>query len=250
MQIGEFLKVSAGGLEINPQAADDEDLVYFGEIGASLKAGPLNITGQAKDFAILGNGLFDAKPVRPGKPGFSVGFGLNNQKGVGLPSFLPIGGTVNAVWPNFNNDSANFTLDVSASVAVNVKAIQLKGSVTGLPPGTATQTFFGGVHFGYVDGSGNSVSIPANTTPDLNQTPFQITIQGGTGLSYLQGKQKLAMTGNVILTSRPNDLRIDAQVSTSLSGIVSIPNAVSGAAFFEITDTGFWGAAQVGANLD
>ena len=127
--IASVLTLFADNVAVNPNAQGAEELVSFGEIGAKVKVGPLDITGSAKNFAITGAGNFRALDQ------FGVSFSIETLSGVGLPSFLPLkSASVSATWTgnNFESDPGNFTLLVSAAVDVNVGPVRLAGSVDDL----------------------------------------------------------------------------------------------------------------------
>jgi hypothetical protein len=76
INLSSFLELTAQNFKLDTTAAADEPLVSFTSVGAKLKIGGLEIGGEARNFAFLGDGSFDA----------SKGFGV----------FLTIGGAPTA----------------------------------------------------------------------------------------------------------------------------------------------------------
>jgi hypothetical protein len=62
MSFGEFLTVSSKDLSINTEATGSEYVVSVGKIEAKVKAGPLEVGGSLKNFAITASGSFVTLP--------------------------------------------------------------------------------------------------------------------------------------------------------------------------------------------
>ncbi|MGN6133518.1 MAG: hypothetical protein ACTHOU_03415, partial [Aureliella sp.] len=123
-----------------------------------------------------------------------------------------------------------------------------------------SQTIWGGVHFGYVDAQGNPVPVDIDNV-DLAQTPLQIVVTGGAALSLgtpgvpasnVQPTDllTLSVSGSLIMTARPNELTVDAFASLAVSGLIDIPDIATAGLYFVFSETGIWGSAEVGTNLE
>jgi hypothetical protein len=130
--LGKFLTITADNLKFDPGAEDNEDMLYFGKVDATINAGPLSIGGGASDFAILGNGDMRTGP----KFGIRVSVGASeNGSGMGLPSWLPLKNlTVGIQWKDFNNKPGDFTLIIDAQLAgiSGLSGASFSGGVKGL----------------------------------------------------------------------------------------------------------------------
>ena len=109
---------------------NNEELVSFVSIGASIRIGKLQISGDMKNFAFLGDGTFVTKP------GFGVFVSINSADPNALkwPSWLPIQITaIGITWNNINDNPSDFRLIISASVKKLFNLpLKVSGAVTGL----------------------------------------------------------------------------------------------------------------------
>ena len=131
ISFGSYLKVTAVDFVLDTGAGDSEELVSFTEVGATVTAGPLSITGKARNFAFLGDGSFDAKP------GFGVFLSTQGVDGSTFkwPSFLPIQiDAIGVEWRNIETNPADMVITLSVSVTgiSGLGPVQVSGSVQGL----------------------------------------------------------------------------------------------------------------------
>ncbi|MGA2663089.1 MAG: hypothetical protein ABSH34_36890, partial [Verrucomicrobiota bacterium] len=130
--LGSYLTLSATGttqdpLMINPAATASQDLISFGTLSATLKAGSVILTGSASNFAIEGDGSFLAKP------GFAVSItlGQGGESSLSWPTWLPLkSASVTLSWADFTAHPDQFLIELSASVDTSIGPISLSGSVT------------------------------------------------------------------------------------------------------------------------
>jgi hypothetical protein len=216
VRFGSFLTVMASQFELNTDAGPTEEVVAFQSLGARLQVASLDIAGQMRNFAILGDGTFVAKQ------GFGVFFSLEgtDSSKFGWPSFLPIQITELGIkWPDITANPANFSIVLSANVTA-IKGLegklQFSGAVKGIEidlgllaqgkfPITRIDSFgvsisgqiFGGtVSAGLIGGilrvhctAGNvCTEIPTfdDTTPVTDRV-FFVGVQGGFSMAGLGG---------------------------------------------------------------
>ena len=67
------LSLTARDFYLDTGAADDQELVSFASLGAKIKIGSLSLSGEARNFAFMGDGSFKAKP------GFGVFIGVGSD---------------------------------------------------------------------------------------------------------------------------------------------------------------------------
>ncbi len=127
----DLIILTAVDFMLKTDAAADEELVSFRSIGAQVRIGSLLIGGEGRNFAIMGDGSFVAKP------GFGVFLTVGSASGDSFkwPSWLPV--KINAIgleWPDFNNDPGRFVITLSMSVESMpaVPGLEFSGSVEGL----------------------------------------------------------------------------------------------------------------------
>ena len=100
-----FLTLTAVDVMIDTGAADDEELISFTSIGAKVKIGALEIGGEARNFAFLGDGTFITKS------GFGVFISIGSASGDSFmwPEWLPIRITeIGITWPDIQADPGDF----------------------------------------------------------------------------------------------------------------------------------------------
>ena len=129
--LGEFLTLTATDMYINTGAADNEELVSFGAIGAEVKIGSLLIGGEGRNFAFLGDGTFVTKA------GFGVFLSVGSANGDSFkwPSWLPIRITeLGITWDDIQANPADFKLTLSASVTgiQGMAGIEFSGTIEGV----------------------------------------------------------------------------------------------------------------------
>jgi len=131
LNLGGYVTITARDFMLNTGAADNEELVSFQSVGAHVKVGPLDITGEARNFAFLGDGTFKTKP------GFGVFLSVGSATGDSfqIPSILGV--RIDAIgieWADLQNHPEDFVLTVSASVT-GIKGLgnlEFSGAVQGL----------------------------------------------------------------------------------------------------------------------
>ncbi|MFM7072750.1 MAG: hypothetical protein ACKO38_13260, partial [Planctomycetota bacterium] len=130
MNLSSFITVTGEGIEINSEAGPNEYVAKFDSLGAEVKAGPLKIGGKIRRFAFTGDGSFVTLT------GFGVFLSVDEASPGAMkwPSWLPIRLTKLGIqWRDIQNDPADFSLIVSASVTkIPGIPLEFKGSVEGL----------------------------------------------------------------------------------------------------------------------
>ena len=131
LNLSSFVTLRATGFMLNTGANADEALVSFISVGATVKIGSLLLTGEARQFRIMGDGSFDALP------GFGVFISIGSATGESFkwPSFLPIKITqIGIQWDDIEEDPGDFVLILSAEVTEikGAKGLTFSGSITGI----------------------------------------------------------------------------------------------------------------------
>jgi hypothetical protein len=131
LNLSSFVTLRATGFILNTGANADEALVSFISVGATVKIGSLLLTGEARQFRIMGDGSFDALP------GFGVFISIGSATGESFkwPSFLPIKITqIGIQWDDIEEDPGDFVLILSAEVTEikGAKGLTFSGSITGI----------------------------------------------------------------------------------------------------------------------
>ena len=131
LNLSSFVTLRATDFMLDTGAADDEALVSFMSVSATVKIGSLLLTGEARQFRVMGDGSFDALP------GFGVFISIGSATGDSFkwPSFLPIKITqIGIQWDNIENDPGDFVLILSAEVTAikGLKGVSFTGGVTGI----------------------------------------------------------------------------------------------------------------------
>ncbi|HTD67964.1 MAG TPA: hypothetical protein VK846_15675, partial [Candidatus Limnocylindria bacterium] len=129
--IGSVLTLTARDLEINTAAADNQEMLSVGAVGAEVKIGSLVLGGEGRNFAFLGDGTFVTKP------GFGVFLSIGSASGDSFmwPSWLPIKiSEVGISWPNIQENPADFVLTLSASVTglQGMAGLEFAGTIEGV----------------------------------------------------------------------------------------------------------------------
>ena len=211
IEIAGVVTITAVDFMLDTSAEGTEELISFVSVGATVKIGSLVIGGEARNFAILGNGDFDAKP------GFGVFLSVGSASGDSFkwPSWLPI--KINALgieWPDFDNDPGDFLISLSASVSglPAVAGLNFEGTIEGVKispqkliegkfpivdiaaigvrvtgkvfGGELTATLLGGIL--KVDGQGNAIDVFDSTTPVADRILF-FGVEGGFSLPAIGG---------------------------------------------------------------
>src|SRR5205823_7446736 len=86
VRLGSFVKLTATNFNLDTSAGPSQDMVSFTSVGATVTVGPLQLTGEARNFGFTGDGTFDTKT------GFGVVLSIGSATGDSFkwPSFLPI----------------------------------------------------------------------------------------------------------------------------------------------------------------
>ncbi|HAM71756.1 MAG TPA: hypothetical protein DCM86_08950, partial [Verrucomicrobiales bacterium] len=121
-----------------PQATKDKlRLVQFGAVGAQVKAGPLQIGGEAQNFGFDPGGTFHPDDPNDPTKGFGVTLNFNSTDGgsLGWPSWLPV--KINSVgiqWAHLLVDPSDFDLILSVSVTglPSVGGLKFSGAIEGV----------------------------------------------------------------------------------------------------------------------
>jgi hypothetical protein len=129
--LGSFVTLTGRDIQLNLGAAADEEIVHFGSIGAEVRIGSMLISGEARNFAFLGDGTFVTHP------GFGVflGIGSATGSGFGWPDWMPIKITyIGIEWENIQANPADFTITLSATVSSikGCEALEFSGTIEGL----------------------------------------------------------------------------------------------------------------------
>src|SRR5262249_7365237 len=61
IDLGGYVTITARDFTLDTGATDTQELVSFAAVGAKVNIGSLELTGEARNFAFLGNGHFEAK---------------------------------------------------------------------------------------------------------------------------------------------------------------------------------------------
>src|SRR5207249_111039 len=107
------------------------ELASFQAVGAKVKIGSIEVSGEARNFAFLGDGTFKTKA------GFGVflGVGSATGSGFGIPPILGVRiDEIGIQWDDIERHPEDFVLTVSASVT-DVKLIpglEVSGSIRGM----------------------------------------------------------------------------------------------------------------------
>ena len=131
LKLGSVVTLNATDFMLDTAAEDDEEIVSFLSVGAEVRIGSTVISGEARNFAFLGDGTFVTKP------GFGVFLGAGSATGDTFkwPKWLPIKiNEVGIVWPDIQQDPSDFTLILSASVTGlhGLKGLEFSGAIEGI----------------------------------------------------------------------------------------------------------------------
>ncbi len=133
LTIADVLTLTAQDFNLNTGATGSDFLVQFGQLGATVKIGSLEIGGEARNFGITADGDFK---VLPGKQ-FSVVLNIGGASGsaLGWPSWLPIQiTTLGLSWIDFEHHPADFDILLSATVTglKGTSGLQFSGTIEGI----------------------------------------------------------------------------------------------------------------------
>lgn len=131
---GSYLTITGSNLDLNPSAQGTKELLSVGDAIAGIDLNnddAFEFSGEASNFAILGNGQFLAKDD------FAVSFTVadGGEGGLGWPSWMPLTGlSVGLEWPgnNFNTEPLNFEIVLSATVETEIAGLGFTGGVEGV----------------------------------------------------------------------------------------------------------------------
>ena len=131
VQFGSLLTLTGRDFMLDTGAEATEELVSFARIGAEVKIGSTLISGEARNFAFLGDGTFITKP------GFGVFLGVGSATGDTFkwPKWLPIRITeIGIEWPDIQADASDFLLTLSAAVTgiQGMKGVEFSGAIEGV----------------------------------------------------------------------------------------------------------------------
>ena len=207
------MTLTATKFNLNTGAGPDQPIVSFSSVGATVTIGSLSITGSANNFAFLGDGSFETLP------GFGVALSVGSATGDSFqwPSFLPIQiQSIGITWPDIQDDPANFTLTLSASVTSigGLGGVNVTGAIQGIQidPSLLAQgefpivgissiavtvqgDLFGGqIDAGLVGGilhldSGFNIIAPTDTTTPVAHRVFYLGLEGGFTIDGMAGFQ-------------------------------------------------------------
>ena len=211
VKLGQFVTLTAVDFTLDTGAAPTAYLVRFTQVGATVKIGSLELTGQGRNFGFLGNGSFKADA------GFGVFIGVGSATGESFkwPSFLPVRiDSIGVEWADPENHPEDFVLVLSASVTEikGLSGLTFSGSIQGvriqpslLAEGkfpiigidslgvTVKGKMFGGeIDAGLVggilrlDANFNPIGVFDRTTP-VRQRVFYLGLQGGFSMAGLAG---------------------------------------------------------------
>ena len=129
--LGSFVTLTARQVQLNTGADDDEELISFQAIGAKVKIGGLEIGGEARNFAFMGDGSFKTKT------NFGIFLSVGSATGDSFqwPSFLPV--RIDAIgiqWEDIEHHPEDFVLTLSASITsiAGMPGLEISGSVQGI----------------------------------------------------------------------------------------------------------------------
>ena len=213
VQLSSYVTLTATKFNLNTGAGANQPIVSFSSVGATVKIGSLSITGTANNFAFLGDGSFETLP------GFGVALSVGSSTGGSFqwPSFLPIQiQSIGITWPDIQDDPANFTLTLSASVTSigGLAGVNITGAIQGIQidPSLLAQgefpiigissiavtvqgDLFGGqIDAGLVGGildldSGFNIIAPSDTTTPVAHRVFYLGLEGGFTIDGMAGFQ-------------------------------------------------------------
>ena len=211
VNLSTFVTLTARDFVLDTGADADEYLVSFLSVGARIRVGGLELSGEARNFGFLGDGSFDAKA------NFGVYLGIGSATGDSFkwPDFLPVRiDAIGVEWVDVENHPEDFVLVLSASVTgiKGVGGLQFTGSIEGvrIAPALLAQgqfpiisidslgvtvkgKMFGGeIEAGLVggimrlDAQLNPIGVFDRTTPVAKRV-FYLGIQGGFSIAGMAG---------------------------------------------------------------
>ena len=209
LKFGSFLMVTADNIVFKPDATASQAILSFTSVTATVNAGPLTLSGSARDFQILGDGSFQTGPTF----GFRVALGANQDStSVGLPSWLPLKDlAIGIQWSDFKNDPTKFILTIDAEIS----------SIKGL----SAATFTGGVKGLQIDPS----LLAKGEFPIIGLSSFNVGVEatlGGVDVKgqLIAGLLKYDQSNNLITSSDPANTPVSRRVFyVALDGKIDIP---------------------------
>jgi hypothetical protein len=132
VRLGSFVTLTARDFRLDTGAVGTtNELVSFAAVGAKVTVGSLELAGEGRNFAFLGNGAFKAKP------GFGVFLSVGSATGDSFkwPTFLPVRiDAIGVSWNDIENAPEDFVLTLSASVTgiKGLSGLEFTGSVQGI----------------------------------------------------------------------------------------------------------------------
>ena len=247
VQLSSYVTLTATKFNLNTGAGPTDPIVSFSSVGATVKIGSLAITGSANNFAFLGNGSFETLP------GFGVALTVGSATGGSFqwPSFLPIQiQSIGITWPDIQDDPANFTLTLSASVTSigglggvtvtgAIQGIQIDPSllaqgefpITGLSSIAVTvqgDLFGGQIDAGLIGGilkldSGFNIIAPTDTTTPVAHRVFYLGLEGGftidgmAGFNIQLGLSQLGPLDAFVSVSVPGGILLDPDTGLTIN---------------------------------
>src|SRR6267142_3158438 len=143
--LGSFLVLTAQDFQLDTGAQNDERVLNLGSVGAVVKIGGLEISGEARNFGFTARGDFvggfvspTTGQLDPSKPfGVILSIGGTSGSSLGWPDWLPVKITTLGVeFATHNNqvDFSDFTIILSASVSglPSVGGLEFSGSIEGV----------------------------------------------------------------------------------------------------------------------
>ncbi|MCG8701351.1 MAG: hypothetical protein MI922_25075, partial [Bacteroidales bacterium] len=236
--VGDILTLTAQDFALDTGAGSDEQMVSFSSLGAIFAIGSMQLTGECRNFAILGNGRFDTLP------GFGVFLAVGSASGedFGYPDWMPIKITVIAIeWEDINDDPLGMIITLDATV-IGIEGLDLEFSgviegikidvqkllggsfpiidIASIGVGVKGELFGGEINAQLIGGilkldmNGNLIDPSDSTTPVEERIMF-MGIEGGFQFASLGFTIKLALS----------DLGpLGVQLSVSIpGGIVIVP---------------------------
>jgi hypothetical protein len=211
IKLGDFVTLTARDFQVDTGASDSQFMVQFQAVGAKVKVGSLELSGEARNFGFLGDGTFKTKD------GFGVFLAVGGATGDSFkwPSFLPIKiDALGVQWADIEHHPEDFVITLSASVTgiKGLSGLEFSGSIQGvkIQPSLLAQgkfpiialdslavtvkgKMFGGeIDAGLVGGilkldSNFNIIGPFDTTTPVNQRVFYLGLQGGFSMAGMAG---------------------------------------------------------------
>ncbi|PYQ01027.1 MAG: hypothetical protein DMF83_26620, partial [Acidobacteria bacterium] len=131
IHLSSFVTLTATDLRLDTGAAANQELISFQSIGAVVRIGSMELGGEARNFAFMGDGSFKTKP------GFGIFLTVGSATGSSFkwPEWLPV--HVNAVgieWADIQNHPEDFIITLSLSVTgiKGIGGLSFSGAIEGV----------------------------------------------------------------------------------------------------------------------